>query len=363
MYTPGHRLALVIALAISLTLHLALLFAPRLDWRIRRPLPEPMRLNVTLNAPAPIPAVSAPLQTPKPPKTPEPPPQLVPTPNSAPVVATAPDSIPEETPPEPPFDTETLAPEISGTERPETSETEAAYTSEGDIAFPPQGKIRYTVYRGDRGFEIGQATHQWEFAEGRYRLSSVMETTGLASWFRPMRVEMESLGRIGLRGLQPEHYRMKNSKSGEENVAFDWSAWQIKIGDHPPETLQPGSQDLLSQQYQFAYMVYPSSIAIGPKPPFRLWVATGKKYEQVQFDILGPETLELPVGSFDTLHLQSIGKSQTDLWLAPEYLMLPIKIRFTDRDGDTYEQAIREIFVTLPENTPADNPPDTPEPP
>jgi hypothetical protein len=352
--------AFVTALAMSLALHLVILFPPGLDWRIPRPLPEPMRLNITLNRVAAPPA--PPRKPPPPGRAPVSPPVAPapartpsPLPDPAPAASVAPDPAPGGPAPEnTPVDMESPPPEPS--ELPE----EQAPAEEGDIAFPPKGEIRYTVYRGTQGFEIGRATHQWEFAEGRYQITSAMETTGLASWFRPLRVESQSQGKVGPFGLQPERYRMSNRKSREEQVDFDWENWQLRIGDQPPETLQPGSQDLLSLQYQFAYMVFPSSIAVGPRNSLYSWVATSKKYERIPFEIVGPETLELPAGSFATIHLQSIGSSQTDLWLSPDYLMLPVKIRFTDKDGDTYEQAIREMIVTPPETPPL---PNLPEPP
>jgi hypothetical protein len=221
--------------------------------------------------------------------------------------------------------------------------------------------VRYTVYRGDRGLEIGRATQQWEIAEGRYRLSSVMETTGLAALLRPLRVETQSEGSLGPQGFRPEEYQQKNSKSGEENINFNWEAGQLETSRHPPQALMPGSQDLLSLTYQFAYMVYPLSVAIGPKNSVSFWVATGKKYELYHFDIQGSESLELPAGQFYTLHLQAVGSTQTDLWLALDYLMLPVKIRFTDKDGDIYEQAAREIIIRLPEENAPSAPP-TPSP-
>ena len=54
--------------------------------------------------------------------------------------------------------------------------------------------IRYRVDRGDSNFEIGSAQHEWSIVDGHYRLTSVVETTGLVWLFKAIRIEMESRG-------------------------------------------------------------------------------------------------------------------------------------------------------------------------
>ncbi|MDR2626186.1 MAG: DUF3108 domain-containing protein [Zoogloeaceae bacterium] len=217
-------------------------------------------------------------------------------------------------------------------------------SGEGTIDFfPPRGEIRYTVYRGTQGFEVGRAELRWEIEEGRYRLTSRLWTTGLAALFYPVNIVSESVGVISARGLQPEYYQQTRNKDAPERVEFDHAAQQVRIQENPPIEMSANSHDFLSLQYQFAYNVLPGSIAAGTRGTLDFWLATHKKYEFIRFVILGEETLELPAGSFNTLHVQSADETSTDLWLAQDYLMLPVRLHFTDKNGDHYEQAAREI--------------------
>ncbi|WP_303785462.1 DUF3108 domain-containing protein [Azovibrio restrictus] len=202
---------------------------------------------------------------------------------------------------------------------------------QGGGDFPPRGEIRFVVHRGEQGLEVGRAVHRWEMADGRYRLESVTETTGLAALFKPVRIETESRGWFDRQGLHPEQYRvMKNGSPTGESADFDWSGGQVRMGGQDWQPLRPGSQDLLSLHYQLAYLpALAEGVALG--------VVTGKRYDPFQFDALGEELLEMPAGRFRTLHLQHLGRNRTEIWLALDHLLLPVQIRHTDRKGDVFQ--------------------------
>lgn len=200
------------------------------------------------------------------------------------------------------------------------------------------GSIRFAIYRGTQGLEIGRAEHRWAFVDGTYHLTAITETTGLAALFKPVRVELESRGRLATFGLQPEQFTTRrNGGETNENASFDWSRHQVILardGSHAP--IREGAQDLLSFHYQLGYLAaLDQGVSIG--------VATGKKFERYNFAALGEEQLETPAGRFRTLHLRVQTESTTELWLATEREMLPVKIRYTDRKGDSFEQVAIEL--------------------
>ena len=77
-----------------------------------------------------------------------------------------------------------------------------------------------------------------------------------------------------------------------------------------------------------------------------LALATGKKYGLYRLEVIGEETLELPVGTMRTLHLRAPGVNTTELWLAYDYLMLPVKIRHLDPQGESLVQVATEILMS-----------------
>jgi len=324
--------ALIIAFAASLGLHAVALFGPEFDLA---PEPEAPPLVAELRPlpPEPLPptVVQAPRETErKPDKAPPVRRQVVRKAQTAaePAVMT----VPEPAPVSPAPVAENI-PEPAPLPRIEPSTPQSAVPDSPVPAvakerLPPRGSIRFRVDRGDANFEVGIARHDWELEDGRYRLSSVIETTGLAWLFHSVNIEMESAGRISDSGLQPEVFgAMREGRRARERALFDWETMKIRVGDRREYPLDPGAQDFLSFIYQIGFM----DMSVGE--PKTMYLATGKKYAPYRLESLGDEALEIPLGALRTRHIRSPGESTIDLWLAYEYRLLPVKIRHVDKKG------------------------------
>ena len=97
-----------------------------------------------------------------------------------------------------------------------------------------------------------------------------------------------------------------------------------------------GAQDILSLNYQFAYL---GRLADGAS----IGVVTGRKYVRYAVDALGEEEIETPAGRFRTLHLRAMTDRTTEVWIALDHAGLPVKIRFTDNKGESYAQVATEL--------------------
>lgn len=322
-------LVLILALAGSLALHGVALFGT--DVELLGGGAEPAPLQAELKAPPPAPeAVKAPARPAprharaRPAAAHHP---LVAAENTAAGPAVAPETA-AETPVEPVPEAPPVQP------RP---------------ALPParpvlaaQGMLRFAIFKESLGLQVGRAEHRWEFGEdGHYRLTGVTETSGLAALFKPVRLEVVSEGRLVAGGLQPERLRStKNGKDSNENADFDWANLRVSLSrDGSQRDIAPGSQDILSLNYQLAYL---GKLAEGSS----VGVVTGKKYERYALDSLGEEELATPAGRFRTLHLRALTDSTTEIWIALDRQRLPVKIRFTDKKGESFEQVLTEIGST-----------------
>jgi hypothetical protein len=202
---------------------------------------------------------------------------------------------------------------------------------------PARGAIRYRVDRGDQGFAIGFSVHEWEVVDGAYRITAVTETSGLVAFFKPLRIEVESRGRLTAAGLVPEHFETRREgRATSEKVEFDWEAMTVVIGDRPAQALSVGAQDLLSYPYQLGLVA--DLAAVGSLP-----IATGKKYANFRLEVVADEDIEIPAGNFRSLHLRVPGVATTELWLAYDRALLPVKIQHLDRKGNLYVQVATTI--------------------
>ena len=228
------------------------------------------------------------------------------------------------------------------------ADTELSDAPESSPRLPPQGMIRYRVDRGDSNFEIGFAQHTWEIRGNSYRLLSAAETTGLVWIFKPVRVQMESRGQMNHEGFQPEHFAIdRNGIKTRDNALFDWASMKITVGGRSEHKLTTGAQDLLSFAYQLGFLPHlESGVAIT--------ITTGRKYGTYRLEVVGEETVELPFGVVRTLHLRVPGVSTTELWLAIDSLLLPVKIRYVDAAGDAYVQVATQVLLADDEGRPLD---------
>lgn len=316
--------ALVAALMASLGIHAAALFVPDIDLTPAEE-PAPLTVEVTLQprrapvAPPEAKAVAkAPAAKPAPVRKPA-------TRSGDPVVsagdtAAASEAAPSVAPPAPP-DAKSAA--ASGT-APDLTSPE----------LPATGTIAYVVMSGDGTTLIGSAEQSWEMADGRYRISSVMETSGLAALIRPVRLETESRGLLTDAGLQPEQYVSRRiGKERVDQVSFDWAAGRARFGNGGEAPLPAGAQDLLSFNYQLGWLAKTGDMAI----------ATGRKLGTYRLELLGKEWLETPAGPIWALHFKASGETTTEVWLASEQHLLPVKIRHIDKKGERFEQVAQEI--------------------
>ncbi|MDP1613027.1 MAG: DUF3108 domain-containing protein [Sulfuritalea sp.] len=213
------------------------------------------------------------------------------------------------------------------------------------IALPGKGRVRYAITRGEGGFVVGQAVHAWEHDGFTYKLQSVTETTGLAALFKPARVLQSSQGEVTAEGLKPREFRHERV-GGLDTASFDWARRMVSYAGRE-EGITAGAQDMLSMYYQLVLLA-PKSGAL------EIPIATGRKVENYRFEILGEEVVALPSGERRATRLRTRSGSDTiELWLAvgkdAEMRGLPLKIRFTDRKGEIFDQLAEDIDIREPQ--------------
>jgi hypothetical protein len=212
---------------------------------------------------------------------------------------------------------------------------------------PHKGEIAYALYLGNDRFNVGRTLQTWEISGDRYRLASISETTGLAAVFSRQRMAYESQGKLTPAGLRPDHFtteRVRSGKSEKAAAEFNWSGGSAAIGN-PPRTmaLPADAQDIVSFMYQ---------LGLAPLTPGRieLPITNGWKLERYELEIGIEEMLDTPFGALRAVPVKQVrraGQETIELWLAPAYRWLPVRIRFFNREGEpSGEQLVTEIRVS-----------------
>lgn len=204
--------------------------------------------------------------------------------------------------------------------------------------FPRKGRVRFSLARGADGLVLGQVVYSWEHDGHSYRLQSVTETTGLAALLKPMRVVQVSQGDITAAGLRPREFRHERVK-GLDTASFDWKRGVVSY-EGKQDKLAAGTQDMLS--------LYCQLVLLGVKRgPLEVPIATGRKLENYRFEIVGEESVTLPDGKRQAVRMKSrsSGDDTIEVWIVPEQRGLPVRIRFTDRKGEVFDQLAQDIAI------------------
>jgi len=275
------------------------------------PTPESAKPDPATTPPVIPPQVAAPAF--EPPAAPEAPPaQAAVTP--PPAVALAPSPVPVPAP--------TPAPEPRRSVR----------------ALPDRLVLVYDVLAGEGGFNLGQASYTWQARDGRYRLESVAQATGLASLFMSGRILQISEGRVGPAGLVPELFRQSRNERRQDSASFDWER-RVLVLPQGEEALRDGAQDLLSFPFHLAMTVAEGDTA------WIMPVTNGRRLKGYRFLVLGRERLEAGGEGLETLHVQGSrgGDGSLDVWLAPTRHWLPARIRTQDLKGQVMELTLVRV--------------------
>jgi len=338
--------------ALSLLTHLWVLYGMPIQMPHFDAAPRTLEARLEPAPPLPpvVPRVHSP--TPRPAVRHRPPAEHIASPPPLPPVMTAPlssFSLPIETAPveaAPPVAAPTVA--------------EQAPVAEPPVAAPPvpppralarrlprRGEITYALYLGNDRFNVGRTLQSWEISGERYKLASISETTGLAAVFTRQRMAYESEGRLTAAGLRPEHFTTERVRSGKSEKAaadFNWTAASAAIGNPPRSVALPSNaQDIVSFMYQ---------LGLVPLTPGRmeLPITNGWKLERYELDIGIEEMLDTPFGPLRAVPVKQVrraGQETVELWLAPAYRWLPVRIRFFNREGEpSGEQLVTDIRVS-----------------
>ena len=354
---------LVVALGISLLLHLAIAS------RLRAPqvpvAPQPMQATLIAATEEPTaPPSRVPQAKPRPEPAAKPEPRLRRTPR--PVSPREP--ILREARPEPAAEAlaaadvpveETAGPETGSGENaqlPSAPVNETAPTTEApappvtplraERPMPARGTIRYDLFYGANRFLVGRSELTWTLAEGRYRLSTTGKTIGVAALFYPLGVSSGSEGRTTAAGFQPELFQVdRTNRKGEKQfrVAFDWDAGVARFSGTEGSRevpLRPASLDLLSLICQL------SVLKLEPGP-IQLNLTNGRKLDTYEIEVGPQEVVETPMGNLRAVYVKQLrkpGDEGIEVWLALDFAYLPVRLRFTDRKGSIAgEQLVTDI--------------------
>ena len=212
-------------------------------------------------------------------------------------------------------------------------------------AAPQQMNLVYDLYRN--GHKLGQVTDTFTRSGDRYTLTSETRADGPLKMLWPGVIRLESTGLVTRRGLRPTQFRHARSDAPHKlaTARLDWTqrsiAWQYKGKSWTADGLLDGTQDQLSQVYQF--MFAPSLPA-----DYSLQVVSGRDLNDYRYAKSEGGNLQTSLGALATRQYRRITQKPDEktitVWIAPARDNLPVQIRVSE-DGVTLEQRLVRASV------------------
>lgn len=203
----------------------------------------------------------------------------------------------------------------------------------------------YKLFSG--GLEIAQMERTMSKSTGdEYIYHSKTQTIGLVAVFHKDLIEEESRWKLVDGKVFPVNYsynRSKGKKNRKVNISFDWDN-NVMINEIRDQRLnmplESGVLDKLLYQYALMHDAKNNNF------PVTYNIADGGKMKTYHFERLGDETIQTPLGNFNTIKIQSDepkDEKKLVIWCAPELKYLPIKVEHTEEDGRVTTAIIQSL--------------------
>jgi hypothetical protein len=203
-----------------------------------------------------------------------------------------------------------------------------------DEGLPPPFDTSFKIFRN--GLEVAEMHSSLSRLDNEnYIYRSETNSTGLASVFYKLHVVEESHWYLHEQQIKASSYsydRIKKKKENHKKTVFDWKNMQAHyVGDGTESSfeLQAGMTDKLLYQINLMH-----DLKRGHTPT-SYTVVDGAKIKTYKLRDLGEESIDTPVGKFNTRkfsRLKSGNKDRITLWCAEDLHFLPIKIESIDDD-------------------------------
>ena len=217
------------------------------------------------------------------------------------------------------------------------------------VAALPTFEVEYSLYANNT--KAAQVIRRLtRLDDNSYEYRSETKTVGLISIFKKLRIVETSNLVVRGRLLRPDYYSYRRSgdkKKRDVSIEFNWQTNKIKNtinGDFWHMPLEPAVMDKLLYQLAIMYDLQ------NGQTPVSYLIADGGGIKTYNFEKLGEETIDTPLGSFNTVKMlrHKPGSSRRSVfWCAPDLKFLPIKVEHTEKDGSSTVAVIKSLSGEL----------------
>lgn len=213
---------------------------------------------------------------------------------------------------------------------------------------PPSADLHYSIEAKQSGLDVkGEGLVSWKATKTNYSV-----TTETRAMLLGKILETSSEGTIDAYGMAPDRFVEKRLRRDPSTTTFNREQKKITFTQSADSfPLQGGEQDRTGITWQLIAIARANAAKMTANSEWKFFVAGPRDAEQWSFKVVGKEKIKTAQGELDTVHIFRApppdDKGQKlDIWLAPKQEWYPVRLRFTDPDGDYIEQTLDSVKKT-----------------
>jgi hypothetical protein len=213
------------------------------------------------------------------------------------------------------------------------------------VNVPPSADLNYAIKSRQSGISLeGNSQVQWRADTKQFAVTSEAR----AMLFGKI-LDSKSEGSIDAHGLAPVSFTEKRFRKQATTTTFDRSAGTIRFSSSDQTyPIKGGEQDRASVIWQLSAVARAAPAKFRNGASFNFFVVGQRDADPWTFKVVGREKIRTPLGDMDTLHVEKAPpagshEQRVDIWLAPKQEWYPVRLRYSETDGDFIEQTVEEI--------------------
>jgi hypothetical protein len=209
---------------------------------------------------------------------------------------------------------------------------------------PPSAELKYDVEALQKGQNYhGSGKITWQSNDRSYTIN------GEAGALFITVLDFKSEGEINGFGVAPLTYSQKRFRKPATQTIFQRERNAIIFSSSQNSYPRSGGeQDRASVVWQLASIGRGDSAQFSPGTVIDMFVAGPLDAETWRMQVVGQEKITVASGDLDVWHVIRIPEAgshqqRLDIWLAPQQEWYPVKLRFTETDGDYLDMSLSKM--------------------
>ncbi|MBI3285177.1 MAG: DUF3108 domain-containing protein [Burkholderiales bacterium] len=215
-----------------------------------------------------------------------------------------------------------------------------------DFNLPPSAELQYSIRARQSSLPLsGSALVKWQLSADQ-KYSIVTETRAMLVG---KILDASSQGGIDEHGLAPDKFIEKRFGKPATITSFERNSKTIRFtASAVTYPIKGGEQDRSSATWQLIAQIRAATDQLKAGSEWKMFVAGRRDAEPWTFKASARETLRTPLGELATIHIVKAPPpdsqdQQLELWLAPALEWYPVRLRFSDADGDFVDQVLESV--------------------